>query len=139
MGKLVNIATALHESSSREYLPRMVDDKAYCMTIAKQYEKDYWDGDRRYGYGGYSYMPGRWKPVAEALIQKYRLTNKSSVLDVGCGKGFLLFEMLKIEPNLIIQGFDISDYALKRVKKLKNLKAFNHNIFFLTNSLNFFY
>ena len=75
MGKLVNITTALHESSNREYLPRMVDDKANCMIIAKQYEKDYWDGDRRYGYGGYSYIPGRWKPVAEALIQNYDLNN----------------------------------------------------------------
>ena len=57
MGKLVNIVTSLHESSKREYLARMVDDKVNCMKIAKQYDKDYWDGDRRYGYGGYNYMP----------------------------------------------------------------------------------
>ena len=93
MGNLVNITTALHESSIRKYLPRMVDDKANCMIIAKQYEKDYWDGDRRHGYGGYSYIPGRWRPVAESLIQNYKLTNQSSILDVGCGKGFLLYEM----------------------------------------------
>ncbi|MDC1418085.1 class I SAM-dependent methyltransferase [Candidatus Thioglobus sp.] len=121
MGKLVNITTALHESSSREYLPRMVDDKANCMTIAKQYEKDYWDGDRRYGYGGYSYMPGRWKPVAEALIQKYRLTNKSSVLDVGCGKGYLLYEMKLLLPGLHVIGLDISRHGLSDAhKEIKN-------------------
>ena len=93
MGKLVNIVTSLHESSSRDYLERMVDDKVNCMKVAKKYDSDYWDGDRRYGYGGYNYMPGRWKPVAEILIQKYNLTNTSSVLDVGCGKAYLLYEM----------------------------------------------
>ena len=94
----------------------MVDDKANCMIIAKQYEKDYWDGDRRYGYGGYSYMPGRWKPVAEALIQNYSLTNESSVLDVGCGKGFLLYEIKKILPEIKVFGFDSSEYAIKNSK-----------------------
>ena len=52
MGKLVNITTSLHESSKREYLARMVDDKVNCMKIAKQYDKDYWDGDRRYRIWG---------------------------------------------------------------------------------------
>ena len=117
MGKLVNITTALHESSNREYLPRMVDDKANCMIIAKQYEKDYWDGDRRYGYGGYSYMPGRWKPVAEALIQNYRLTNESSVLDVGCGKGYLLFEIKLLLPGILVAGLDISEHGLADAPK----------------------
>ncbi len=117
MGKLVNITTALHESSNREYLPRMVDDKANCMIIAKQYEKDYWDGDRRYGYGGYSYMPGRWKPVAEALIQNYSLTNESSVLDVGCGKGYLLFEIKLLLPGLRVAGLDISEHGLADAPK----------------------
>jgi ubiquinone/menaquinone biosynthesis C-methylase UbiE len=117
MGKLVNITTALHESSNREYLPRMVDDKANCMIIAKQYEKDYWDGDRRYGYGGYSYMSGRWKPVAEALIQNYSLTNESSVLDVGCGKGYLLFELKLLLPGLRVAGLDISEHGLADAPK----------------------
>jgi hypothetical protein len=55
MGKLLNIVTPLHESTKRDYLARMIDDKVHCMEIAKQYGKDYWDGDRRYGYGGYKY------------------------------------------------------------------------------------
>ena len=112
MGKLVNIVTSLHESSKREYLARMVDDKVNCMKVAKKYDSDYWDGDRRYGYGGYNYMPGRWKPVAEALIQKYNLTNTSSVLDVGCGKAYLLYEMKLLLPGLRVVGFDISKHGL---------------------------
>jgi len=117
MGKLVNIATSLHESSKREYLARMVDDKVTCMKIAKQYDKDYWDGDRRYGYGGYNYMPGRWKPVAEILIQKYNLTNTSSVLDVACGKAYLLYEMKLMLPGLRVVGFDISKHGIGDAKE----------------------
>ena len=69
MGKLVNCVTTLHQSTSRSYIDRMVDDKVNCMLKAKEYAFDYWDGNRRYGYGGYKYMPGRWKPVAELLIK----------------------------------------------------------------------
>ena len=117
MGKLLNIVTTLHESTKRDYLARMVDDKVSCMRVAKQYDKDYWDGDRRYGYGGYSYMPGRWKPVAEALIQNYSLTNESSVLDVGCGKGYLLFEIKLLLPGIRVAGLDISEHGLADAPK----------------------
>ena len=149
MGKLVSITTALHESSNREYLPRMVDDKANCMIIAKQYEKDYWDGDRRYGYGGYSYMAGRWKPVAEALIQNYSLTNESSVLDVGCGKGYLLFELKLLLPGLRVAGLDISEHGLadapKEIKdslikhRAQDNYSFENNEFDLVISLGCFH
>ena len=88
MGELRNFITPLHKKTKRDYLARMIDDKAHCMKIAKEYGKDYWDGDRRYGYGGYRYLAGYWKPVAEALIKNYKLTNKSKVLDVGCGKAY---------------------------------------------------
>lgn len=112
MGQLLNIVTPLHQQTHRDYLSRMVDDKVACMIVAKQYGEDYWDGDRRFGYGGYRYMPGRWKPVAEALIRTYKLGSGSRVLDVGCGKGFLLHEMLLLEPGLQISGFDISAYGI---------------------------
>ena len=121
MGKFVNYVTPLHQATSRAYIDRMVDDKVHCMLKAKEYEADYWDGDRRYGYGGYKYMPGRWKPVAEALIKNYDLNNDSSVLDVGCGKGFLLYEMKLILPGLKVAGFDISKHGLENAKEeIKN-------------------
>ncbi|HIF35964.1 MAG TPA: SAM-dependent methyltransferase, partial [Candidatus Thioglobus sp.] len=102
MGKLLNIVTSLHQSTKRDYLARMIDDKVHCMNIAKQYGEDYWDGDRRYGYGGYKYIPGRWKPVAEELIKIYNLKSDSKVLDMGCGKGYLLYEMTLLLPGLKI-------------------------------------
>ncbi len=117
MGKLLNIVTSLHESTKRNYLARMVDDKVHCMQLAKQYGKDYWDGDRRYGYGGYKYMPGRWKPVAEKLIDFYNLTSESKVLDIGCGKGYLLYEIKLLIPDLDIVGIDSSDYGLANAKE----------------------
>ena len=122
----INLISKLHNSTKRKYLARMKDNKIACMKEAKKYGKNYWDGNRRYGYGGYRYIPNRWREVAKKLIKIYKLKSGSKVLDVGCGKGFLLYEMLKIEPNLNISGFDISNYALDRVKKNKNLKVFKH-------------
>lgn len=117
MGQLRNFVTPLHQATERDVLARMVDDKVKCMEIAKQYGKDYWDGDRRYGYGGYKYMPGRWKPVAKALINEYELKPGSKILDVGCGKGFLLYEILLLEPELQIVGMDLSKHALETAQE----------------------
>ncbi len=112
MGSLKNFVTPLHKSTSRDVLARMIDDKVACMLKAKEYEFDYWDGDRRFGYGGYNYLPGRWEPVARALIDTYDLKPGSRILDVGCGKGFLLYELQLLEPALEITGFDISKHGL---------------------------
>lgn len=114
MGRLLNIVSPLHKQTKRDYLARMMDDKVHCMVKAKEYEFDYWDGDRRYGYGGYNYMSGRWKPVAEALIKTYGLKPGDRVLDVGCGKSFLLYEMQLLMPELQLVGFDISQHGLSK-------------------------
>lgn len=94
----------------------MGNDKIHCMEVAKQYGKDYWDGDRKYGYGGYKY-DGRWEGVARQLIDFYQLKNDSKILDVGCGKGFLLYELKKLLPLAKITGFDISQYAIDNAKE----------------------
>jgi ubiquinone/menaquinone biosynthesis C-methylase UbiE len=118
MGKLRNFVTPLHQATKRDYLARMLDDKVQCMNIAKQYGYDYWDGNRRFGYGGYHYIPGRWKSVAQQLIKTYSLGPNSQVLDVGCGKGFLLHEMLLLEPKLKVRGFDISEHGISSATEL---------------------
>ena len=94
MGNLVNYVTKLHKATSRAYIDRMIDEKVNCMIKAKEYGFDYWDGNRRFGYGGYKYIPGRWKPVAEELIKIYNLKSDSKALDIGCGKGYLLHVLL---------------------------------------------
>lgn len=62
-------------------------------------------------------MPGRWAPVAQAMIDHYGLKACDKVLDVGCGKGFLLYEMSLLVPGLEIHGIDISPYALEHAKE----------------------
>ena len=118
IGVLRNFITPLHQISKREYLPRMNDDKVHCMLTAKQYGAAYWDGDRRYGYGGYHYRPGHWVPVAQNLINTYSLKPGSKVLDLGCGKGFLLHELIALEPQLQILGTDISGYGISHATEL---------------------
>ncbi len=115
MGELKEFVTPLHTSTSREYLARMVDEKVHCMLKAKGYEFDYWDGDRRYGYGGYRYMPGRWTPVAQAMVDAYDLKPGDKILDVGCGKAFLLYEFAQL--GMEVHGFDISQHGLADAKE----------------------
>jgi SAM-dependent methyltransferase len=111
MGCLLNIVTPLHKKTKRDYIGRMMDDKVHCMIKAKEYEFDYWDGDRRYGYGGYRY-DGRWKVVAEKLIEIYNLQTNSKILDVGCGKAHLLYELKNLLPESEVVGFDISRHGI---------------------------
>ena len=106
----------LHKKTKRDYIGRMMDNKVECMKIARKYGKEYWDGDRRYGYGGYKY-DGRWEFVAKKLIETYNLSEDAKILDVGCGKGFLLYEFKKLLPKCTIVGFDISEYAIENAKQ----------------------
>jgi ubiquinone/menaquinone biosynthesis C-methylase UbiE len=78
---------------------------------AKKYGEMYWDGPREYGYGGYRY-DGRWRPVARDIIAHFALRPGMKVLDVGCGKGFLVKDLMLECPGLEAFGLDISRYAL---------------------------
>ena len=99
----LNIITSLHTKTKRNYIERMISKKIECMTISKKYGYDYWDGNRKFGYGGYKYIPGRWEQVAKKFIKKYKLNNQSNILDLGCGKGFLWFEIKKFFQKLRLQ------------------------------------
>ena len=126
MGKQLNIITKNHSKTKRDYLPRMINDKVNCMKIARKYGEDFWDGDRKYGYGGYKY-DGRWKDIAKQLIEYYQLKENAKILDVGCGKGYLLFEFKRLLPESTITGFDISNYAIRQAKPeiQENLFVYN--------------
>ena len=115
----VDFMGTLHKSTKRDYLSR-VNNKEYpkfkAAELAKKFDYDYWDGDRRICYGGYKYIEGRWGKVAEKLIQHYKLSSNSKILDIGCGKGFLLYDILKLLPDVEVHGIDISKYAIKNSK-----------------------
>src|SRR3989339_134317 len=125
MGKLLNIITNIHQKTKRDVLARMLDDKVKCMGIARKFGSDFWDGDRRFGYGGYKY-DGRWGTVAKQLVETYKLPSDAKILDVGCGKGFLLYEFKKILPNAEVVGFDISKYAIENAKDEVKSNLFVH-------------
>lgn len=125
MGQLLGIITALHKKTSRDYIGRMIDNKIECMKIAKKFGRDFWDGDRRHGYGGFKY-DGRWEIVAKKLIQQYQLPADAKILDVGCGKGFLMYEFTRLLPHSQVTGFDISEYAIKNAKEEIKTKLYIH-------------
>jgi ubiquinone/menaquinone biosynthesis C-methylase UbiE len=86
------------------------------VAVAKQYGEMYWDGPREYGYGGYRY-DGRWRAVARDIINHFGLKPGMRVLDVGCGKGFLVKDLILECPGLEAFGLDVSLYALKNCEK----------------------
>jgi SAM-dependent methyltransferase len=80
--------------------------------IARKFGKEFFDGDRKYGYGGYSYNPRFWQPVIPTFKDYFGLTASSSVLDIGCGKGFMLYDLTQLIPGITVKGIDISEYAI---------------------------
>ncbi len=113
----IDFVSSLHKATKRDYIGRIIsDDKAECAKIAKKYGYDYWEGDRKYGYGGYKY-DGRWRKVAEKLADHYRLKPGQKVLDIGCGMAHLLYELTQVTPGICVKGIDISRYALEHAKE----------------------
>ena len=114
----IDFIQKIHTSTKRNYLEERVIgvDKAECSRIAKQFGREYWDGERKYGYGGYHY-DGRWRIVAEQMAEHYGLRPGQTILDVGCGKGYLLYEFTQVVPGIGISGLDISDYAIENAKE----------------------
>jgi protein-L-isoaspartate(D-aspartate) O-methyltransferase len=114
---LIDILSKLHRGTKRDYLQRVTShDKALCAEVAVQFGEEYWDGARHHGYGGYRY-DGRWRPAAEEIASHYGLKKGDKVLDVGCGKGFLLYELTQAVPGIQVAGIDISEYAVTHAKE----------------------
>jgi len=80
--------------------------------IARQFGREFFDGDRRHGYGGFSYLPRFWQPVVPTFRKHFALRAGDSLLDVGCGKGFMIHDFAALIPGLAVKGVDISRYAI---------------------------
>ena len=108
----IDFILRVHNAAKRNYVARVTEsDKAACATISKQFGFDYFDGDRKYGYGGFRY-DGRWVPVAQDMVKHYALNSGARILDIGCAKGFLVHDFMKVLPGADAVGIDISDYAI---------------------------
>lgn len=90
--------------------------------VGRQFGFDYFDGERRFGYGGYNYHPRFWQPVVPSFVQHYQLTSMSSVLDVGAAKGFMMHDFTELLKGITVQGLEISDYAIAHA--LADMKPF---------------
>ena len=113
--------------------------------IARQFGKEFFDGDRKFGYGGFNYNPKFWTNVVVDFVEHYDLKDNSSILDVGCGKGFMLYDFKKFNKSFKIKGIDISEYAIENsIDEIKHQLTvgsaeklpFNDNSFDLVISIN---
>jgi len=113
----LDFISVIHKKTQRNYLARVNEfPKAEAAKLARQFGKDYWDGDRKVGYGGMRY-DGRWRVVAEAMAKHYGLKAGDKILDIGCGKGFLLYDFTQVVPGIEVRGLDVSSYAIEHAKE----------------------
>ncbi len=117
--KKINLLSSFPKSK-RSLKKRNVNKKN--IKLALKYSREYFDGNRSQGYGGY-YYDGRWVIVARKVIKLFKLNNNSRFIDIGCAKGFLLHDLKIILPKLKLYGIDVSKYA-----KEKSLLSIKNNI-----------
>jgi ubiquinone/menaquinone biosynthesis C-methylase UbiE len=128
MKEIKNFLNVRHNKVKRDYLKRMQNKKIHCMKVSKKYDFDYWDGDRKYGYGGYKYIKNYNSVLVKKLIKRYRLNNKSKILDIGCGKGFLAYDLQQKINSKFVFGTDISKYAKNNALKNFSEKIYIHDL-----------
>ena len=101
---------------------RPVDERGTTVTeeirkVSRKFDIEYFDGDRMFGYGGYKYHPRFWTDVVKDFYNHYKMQDGFKILDVGCGKGFMIYDFLQLNSNLNIKGLEISKYAKKNAKE----------------------
>ena len=102
-----------YPKTKRDPLARAAEKTEEDRIIARRFDKDFFDGDRKVGYGGFNYHPRFWQPVVPTFQRHYNLTSISSVLDVGSGKGFMMYDFSLLIPGITVKGIDISKYAIE--------------------------
>jgi ubiquinone/menaquinone biosynthesis C-methylase UbiE len=112
MGREVNLLD-VYPKSKRPVEGRLKEVTVLDRLLARRFGKEYFDGTRNQGYGGYNYHPRFWQPVVKRMQKYYHLTSKSKILDVGCGKGFMLHDFRELIPGITVAGIDISKYAIE--------------------------
>ena len=112
MGKEIDLLTN-YPKAKRDISKRADEKTENDRLIARKFGKDFFDGDRKHGYGGFSYNPRFWKPVIPTMREYWELNAETSVLDVGCAKGFMLHDLVEEIEGITVSGVDISEYAIE--------------------------
>ena len=100
----------------RDILKRGATKTTEQQELARKFGEDFFDGDRSNGYGGYYYNEKFWVNVIPDFINFYNLKDGDKILDIGCGKGFMLYDFKNANSKFEVEGIDISDYAIKNAK-----------------------
>ena len=134
-----------YPSTKRDLGQALIQRTDEVRLVARKFDKNFFDGERKYGYGGYNYNSRFWTKVVKDFVDYYNLKDGSKILDVGCGKGFMIYDFLKFNKNFILKGIDISNYAIENsmnevkdkleVGNAKDLQ-FEDNTFDLVISIN---
>jgi len=100
---------------------RPVDERGTTVTeqirnISRKFDIEYFDGNRMYGYGGYNYHPRFWTETVKEFYDHYKMHDGYKILDVGCGKGFMMHDFLQLNPKLEVRGLELSNYAINNAK-----------------------
>lgn len=112
MGREVNLMIN-YPRSKRNVKERGATKTEEDRQIARQFEKEFFDGDRKTGYGGFHYNARFWNPVVPTFQKFYALNKESAILDVGCAKGFMLYDFSTLLPGITVRGIDVSNYAIE--------------------------
>ena len=115
LGREIDIL-ANYPKAKRDLSARLESKSEESRSIGRKFGFDYFDGDRNHGYGGFNYLQRFWQPVIPTIIENYQINNSSAVLDVGCAKGFFLYDLKQELPGISINGVDISEYAIENAK-----------------------
>jgi SAM-dependent methyltransferase len=121
MGREIDLLVN-YPKTKRDVMERAAAKSEEDRAIARQFGREFFDGDRRHGYGGFSYAPRFWQPVVPTLREHFGLTAGSSLLDVGCAKGFMLHDLALLIPGITVRGIDISAYAIANA--IEDMKPF---------------
>ena len=112
MGKEIDLLVN-YPKTKRDLDERVASKNEADRAIARQFGHDFFDGDRNHGYGGFNYLSRFWQPVIPTFQEYWNLTSSSSILDVGCAKGFMLHDIAEMIPGITVKGIDVSDYAIE--------------------------
>ena len=121
MGEKINLLEK-YPKSKRNITDRGMKKTEKDRQIARKFDKEFFDGERRHGYGGYNYNPKFWTNVVKTFQNYWNLDSNSSILDIGCGKGFMLYDLKKLIKSDFLKGIDISQYAIDN--SLEDIKPF---------------